>query len=678
MKVLFFVLFFFGVVDSLVNEQCSGYLSVSQGLNSFSNVGASSSAFTSCVSGNSQVWFGFNLSNFLVSNPSYSQGNVTISVDSSFVVEIFGGRYCQRPTTPVCSSSPSSVAVRISAYSGGMIFIRVGSISAQGSGLLNIDLATGTVSSNSPNPTCGSAIFAYDGSNSFNTLGSPFSGSCGISSVAWFIYDVTFSGSLSFIVTSFSASDSSLSLYQGNCSGLVYVDCNDDYNGLLSGMAISVVPRRYYFAVGGYNGREGNGTFTISTVSSTSGVAVQPVTTGLVGTTGSATGPSNQVCASAYPVYLGNTTSSNIGATGAAPASGCSGSRPVWYYYDSSYTGSLIIKIESYSMDTVLFAWSTTTNSCSGLTFTTCNDDFNGRLSQVTVSVFINQRIYFAVGGYNGATGSGVFSLTAVSASSSSSSSTPSSASSSSSSSTPSSTSSPSSSSSSSTPTTGPTNQACSTAFVTGVGTNSASNVGATGGVPTGASSCTSGTRPVWYYYDSTFNGFLTIRTTSFAIDTVLFVWTSQSNTCYDLVLSGCNDDFAGISPLSQYTLPISAGQRIYYAVAGYGGATGSRLVVLTLSSSNPTGAVVGSTTRFYGITAASQSGNIGNSGVVDSGDSGYATVGEKSKISKTTLAVAIAVPIAAVLFVAIIAVIVFVVVKAGAFKSSQSLPSQF
>jgi hypothetical protein len=113
-------------------------------------------------------------------------------------------------------------------------------------------------------------------------------------------------------------------------------------------------------------------------------------------------------------------------------------------------------------------------------------------------------------------------------------------------------------------------NNECSGAQYLIVGSNGPfSNVGSTTSAP--AWPCGNAANDVWFEFETTNAGNVTVDTCGASIDTVLQVF---SGSCGSLVSRGCNDD--GCNTASTVTFAAQANTFYRLRVAGYGGATGS------------------------------------------------------------------------------------------------------
>jgi hypothetical protein len=231
----------------------------------------------------------------------------------------------------------------------------------------------------------------------------------------WYAYRPTVSATVNVNTCgSYPGYDTVLSVYSGNCGALTLLGCNDDsYNGgnnacgngnFASGLNVAMTAgTTYHIRVAGYN--NGTGNFIVRAVG---GGGVAP--------------PSNDDCAGRPGIGLGPNNFSNVGASTDGPnhaACNFAGSSAItgdlWWNFPSTFNGRLQVDTcsPSTNFDTKLAVYSGSgcTNFDSRLL--ACDDDTCGSLrSIVTVVVQAGQNYTIRVGGYNGATGSGVLTLT--------------------------------------------------------------------------------------------------------------------------------------------------------------------------------------------------------------------------------------------------------------------------
>jgi hypothetical protein len=123
----------------------------------------------------------------------------------------------------------------------------------------------------------------------------------------------------------------------------------------------------------------------------------------------------NDLCAAAVTLTSGtNSTFSTVCAAqdGPNPSCGAGVFKEVWYKYTAPAYGSITLSTcGTATFDTRIAVF---TGSCGAFTEVACNDDgsgCSGYTSQLTATVNANVTYYIAVGGYNGATGTGTLAF---------------------------------------------------------------------------------------------------------------------------------------------------------------------------------------------------------------------------------------------------------------------------
>lgn len=113
-------------------------------------------------------------------------------------------------------------------------------------------------------------------------------------------------------------------------------------------------------------------------------------------------------------------------------------------------------------------------------------------------------------------------------------------------------------------------NNSCAGAIALLPGSNGPfTNVGSTTSAPTWP--CGNSVNDVWFSFQASATGNVTVDTCGASIDTVLQVF---SGGCGSLVSLGCNDDSCNTA--SSVTVPVQVGGTYRVRVAGYGGVTGA------------------------------------------------------------------------------------------------------
>jgi hypothetical protein len=204
--------------------------------------------------------------------------------------------------------------------------------------------------------------------------------------------------------------DSKLAVYPDSCPtvGGTLIACNDDACGLFLSQSRltfgAAANTNYLVRVGGFLSCTGSGHVVIS-------VPACPH-------------PANDNCANRAEVSLGATPFYTVGATTDGPAhAAChnSGSEQItsdiWFNYSSQCTGMLTVDTciaTPFDSRLAVYAYDGTCASINDQTLLACNDDacgLGGVASRVTVPVQAGHSYAIRVGGYNGATGSGILTL---------------------------------------------------------------------------------------------------------------------------------------------------------------------------------------------------------------------------------------------------------------------------
>ncbi len=185
--------------------------------------------------------------------------------------------------------------------------------------------------------------------------------------------------------------DTALEVFDGDdCANLSLLACNDDACGLQSSLTFAgVTGQTYLFRVGGFNGAFGNATLEVSAVNGG--------------------GVPNDECSGALLLDEGVTAFSTIGALTSSPSWGCaSGGSDIWYTFTADGT-SVEVSTCGSGYDTALEAFSGT---CGSLTSIGCLDDSCGLQTELFLSTVPGGTYFVRVGGFGGAVGSGMLTLT--------------------------------------------------------------------------------------------------------------------------------------------------------------------------------------------------------------------------------------------------------------------------
>jgi hypothetical protein len=396
------------------NDACTSPLPVVAGPTAFDSTGATTEGVAepgACATGGytqfgGDIWFSF--------TNGTCEGPVTISTcGSNFDTKL--AVYASCPTgsgqaiacndnTTGCAANGSSVS--FAGTPGATYLIRVGGQNgATGAGTLNI----ATSSCGPTNETCAGALWLADGvnrdGNTTNTTddGDATCGGAANSPDLWYKYRPTTSGAVTISTCDSVAPvfDTVLSVFTGTCGALTQVGCNDDSCSLRSSIALTATAgTTYYIRVAGYN--SATGAFKVKAVGG-----------------GGTAPPNNDDCGNRSGIPLGDTPFSTVGASTDGPAhAACSFSgnnqvtSDVWFNYPSGCDGQLVI------------------STCAGTTFNTkiavydgygcenyesrligCSDDLCGTQSSVTINAVSGAYYTIRVGGFNGATGTGLLRL---------------------------------------------------------------------------------------------------------------------------------------------------------------------------------------------------------------------------------------------------------------------------
>jgi hypothetical protein len=247
-------------------------------------------------------------------------------------------------------------------------------------------------------------------------------------------------------------------------------------------------------------------------------------------------GPANDACADAEPIFEGTAsfTSAHAGSDGPVPC-GSIGS-DVWYRFDAVMSGALTVSLCGSGFDTVLAVYGGCACPPAGAPLA-CNDDSCGLQSQVTVNVVAGQCYLIQAGGFDGEQGEGSITLIAPGV---------------------------------------PVNDDCADAFPIGGGATPFDNLEAT---DDGPSPCGVLGSDIWYRYDATFTGDLTVSLCGSQYDTALAVYGGCACPVSGPPLA-CNDDACDLE--SEVTIAVVLGECYLIQVGGFGGEQGAGTITLT------------------------------------------------------------------------------------------------
>ena len=418
------------------NDACLLATQVGVGQTPFNTTNATTDGPTECLeSGYNQIgadiWFTFTA----VCDGSHTIHTCGSTFDTK--IAVYAGSTC--PTSAgtalacnddaaagsACSGTLQS-SVTFSATQGSTYLIRVGGYA---SGANPPAMGAGTLTVNSPNcgpvppsnDNCANADWVAAGtpvasSTSLATLDG--TATCGASSGTpdvWFRYRPASSASVT--VTTCNASipggttnyDTVLSLHSA-CGG-TQLACNDDASGcgLQSRITYSMTANTtYWIRVSGYSGSTGNFSLLV-----TGGGGVIPPTP-----------PANDDCANRIGVGLGTHNFTTVAATTDGPAHAACNyfgnnqiTNDIWFNYPSLCTGVLTVttcNIGGFDTKIAVYDGAGCTDLDSRLM--SCVDDTAGcgTTTTVTVNVVSGQNYTIRLGGFNGATGSGQWTLSCV------------------------------------------------------------------------------------------------------------------------------------------------------------------------------------------------------------------------------------------------------------------------
>jgi hypothetical protein len=421
-----------------LNDTCANAVDVGAGPTAFSNVNANTDGPDepgACTIGTytnigADIWFRY-------TSDSCTSGPTTITTcGSAFDTKIAVYPASPCPTTSgtfiacnddssSCGSGSLQSSLSFNAAANTPYLIRVGGYNAAtGNGTLTITPPScGPVAP--PNDNCANAIFLADNVAANGTTinaTNDVAGTCGANTTGpdvWYAYRPATSATVNVNTCgSYPPYDTVLSVYSGTCGALMLLGCNDDsYNGgnnacgsgnYSSGLSLAMTGgQTYLIRVGGYN--NGTGNFPIRAIG---GGGVIP--------------PPNDDCNARPGLGMGPTSFTNVGATTDGPAhAAClfSGNDTItndlWWNFPSTFNGNLRVDtcspMTNFDTKIAVYSGSGCTNFDARLL--ACNDDdaaCGSLRSAVTIPVLAGQNYTIRVGGFNGATGSGVLTLTQV------------------------------------------------------------------------------------------------------------------------------------------------------------------------------------------------------------------------------------------------------------------------
>ncbi|MBI1189718.1 MAG: hypothetical protein GC200_03435 [Tepidisphaera sp.] len=423
-----------------LNDSCTSAQGVQAGTTNFSNMNATTDGPAECnVNGYAQidndVWFVWG-NNSACTNPMTittcgSDFNTKLAVYSACPTGPGTAIACSDDAPSACGTGTLNSAVTFNPAPNATYLIRVGGYQgAMGNGVLNITAPYCPPPPGPVNDSCSNPLPLADGMTYSESTGTTanhvaatndYAANCGTTSTSpdvWFSYTPQTTGTVA-IDTCGSTLDTVIQLYTGSCGSLVSVNnsCNDDNGG--AGPCGSAQPRTsyrsltlnagttYLIRMAGYNGA--TGAYSIHIVG---GNGVLP--------------PSNDACSNATAITAPATNFSTLGASTDGPthnACNFNGSNQItndiWYTYTPTQSGTLTAdtcsSATNFNTKMALYTDALCTNFDQRLV--ACSDDDascgSGR-SRVTTHVNAGQTYLLRVGGFNGASGSGVLNVNVV------------------------------------------------------------------------------------------------------------------------------------------------------------------------------------------------------------------------------------------------------------------------
>ncbi|MFN0058726.1 MAG: proprotein convertase P-domain-containing protein [Planctomycetota bacterium] len=258
------------------------------------------------------------------------------------------------------------------------------------------------------NDSCEQAIAIANGVHGFSTVNATFVGAppcASMGSDIWYLYTALADGVVQVSTCGQVDYDSALAVYpNAPClpAAGTLLNCNDDTSGcgVASYITFDVIGgQTYLLQLGGWEGAQGAGTFTIST----------------------ATPPGSDSCATPTAITEGNHNYSTAGATTDGPAPCGNMGSDIWYSYTASVTGEAqITTCGAANYDSVIAVYPSGVGCppAVGLAIT-CNDDTGGVCGlPATVNFAVTQGTSYLVqvGGYNGSQGIGTLQVSSATA----------------------------------------------------------------------------------------------------------------------------------------------------------------------------------------------------------------------------------------------------------------------
>jgi hypothetical protein len=394
------------------------------------------------------------------------------------------------------------------------LFIRLFCVSGVITVLGNFEAHAQTAPSND---TCAGAViltnnvyYAENTSTASDDTGLPCSYNGTVYKGVWFAYTAVSTGTLT-VDTCPSTFDTKIEVFSGTCGALTSLGCNDDGCGLQSMMNLPCLAGTiYYICAGGFNGAFGD----------------LQVRAKAVGTT-------NDKCASAVGladnVYYPENTATATNDTGLPCSPNGIIYKGVWFAYTAVRTGTLTVDTCPSTFNTRIEVFG---GACGSLSSLGCNDDGCGVQSILNVPCVSNATYYICAGGSTQTASNLWIRARAVALA----------------------------------------NDTCAGAVSLadnvyyGEDTDTATD-------DTGFPCSYNGTiyKGVWFAYQATRTGTLTVDTCPSSFDTKLEVF---SGNCGSLTSLGCNDDACGLQSI--LNVPCVSNVTYYICAGGFNGAFGN------------------------------------------------------------------------------------------------------
>ena len=383
-------------------------------------------------------------------------------------------------------------------------------------------VASGSDTCTVPTPISGPGPFGFDanlmttGTQGQAEASCLFFGQTGIENDAWFKWTSGFSGMAVVSFCGTSSGDSKVAVYNGTtCPAGSAIACNDDSCGLQSQLAFPATTAVIYTVqVGMYPG-------------------TAAIPTGTFAITAAPAGPANDLCANATnvsgpgPHAFDNTNSFLDGPNNCGIFT-----TDVWYNWTAGASGAFdVTTCGQTALDSQISVYAT--SACQGAHLG-CNDQAcASNQSEVTFLATIGNVYKIQLGGWNGGTGSGTFSVNAAPPP--------------------------------------PANDLCAAATaIAGPGPHALNTVGA---LTDGPSNCGIMTNDTWYNWTSGTTAAMELNLCGggLTFDPVVTVY--DTTACQGTMLA-CNDDFCGLE--SKATFPATSGAIYKLQIGGYNGAEGT------------------------------------------------------------------------------------------------------